>query len=284
MIVTKPALRYHGAKFRLAQWVMRLFPIHRCYVEPFGGAAGVLLQKPRAYAEVYNDLDGDVVNFFQVLRDPNTRAQLVSACAMTAYARAEYDLAWLTATDPVERARRLAVRAQMGFGSAGATKGTTGFRLNTKRAYGTAQQHWVEFPESIAAAGQRMAGVLIENRCAIEVMRQHDAPDTLHFVDPPYMHETRVRGNGKARGYTHEMTDAQHVALLESLLALDGMVVLTGYASGLYAERLEGWELHTTQARIAAGRGTAMRTECAWINPACSTALRGGSEGLFAAA
>src|SRR5690606_29837565 len=92
--VTKPALRYHGAKFRLAPWIMGFFPPHRCYVEPFGGAAGVLLQKPRAYAEVYNDLDGDVVNFFRVLRNPLTRARLIEQCALTPYAKEEFDQAW----------------------------------------------------------------------------------------------------------------------------------------------------------------------------------------------
>lgn len=138
MIISKPALRYHGGKFRLASWVMQFFPTHTCYVEPFGGAAGVLMQKPPAYAEVYNDLDQDMVNFFRVCRDPATRAQLMAECVMTPYARDEFDLAWQPADDQVERARRTVIRAQMGFGSAGATKGKTGFRIDSKRDYGTA--------------------------------------------------------------------------------------------------------------------------------------------------
>jgi len=108
--VKRPAIRYHGAKFRIAPWVLQHFPPHTCYVEPFGGAAGVLLQKPRAYAEVYNDLDGDVVNFFRVLRDPEQRRELIEACALTPYARDEFDLAWKPTDSPVEQARRLAVR------------------------------------------------------------------------------------------------------------------------------------------------------------------------------
>lgn len=283
MSITAPALRYHGAKFRLAAWVMNFFPPHRCYVEPFGGAAGVLLQKPRAYAEVYNDLDGDVVNFFRVLRDPASREQLCNAIALTPYARAEFLQAWDPTDEPVERARRIAIRAQMGFGSAGASKGTTGFRSDTKRTYGTAQHLWTRYPEAIAAAGARFAGVVIENRPAIDVMRAHDAHDTLHYIDPPYMHQTRSRGAGKARYYKHEMSDSQHADLLSALLEMHGMVVVSGYTTDLYRSRLKGWETFETKACISAGRGTAIRTECVWINPACSKALE-QREGLFAVA
>lgn len=280
MKVTAPALRYHGAKFRLAGWIQQFFPPHRRYVEAFGGAAGVLLQKPRAYAEVYNDLDGDVVNFFRVLRNPLARARLIEQCTLTPYAREEFDQAWEPTTEPVERARRIAVRAQMGFGSAGASKGITGFRIDTKRAYGTAQQLWAEYPAAIAAAGERFTGVLVENRPAIEVMHQHDGADTLHFVDPPYMHETRVLDAGKAGYYRHEMTDDQHAELLGALLELEGMVVTCGYPSALYETTLRGWQKFQTRARISAGRGTALRTECAWINPACAAALD-QRQGLF---
>jgi len=269
--VSRPALRYHGAKFRLAEWVMGYFPPHTCYVEPFGGAAGVLLQKARSYAEVYNDLDGEVVNFFRVLRDPVMRAQLIEACAFTPYAREEFDLAWEPATDLIESARRLAIRAQMGFGSAGATKGATGFRIDTKREYGTTQQLWALYPSAIGAAGQRLQAVLIENRPAIEVMKQHDGPETLHFVDPPYLHATRSMGSNCY--YRHEMDDALHLELLDAVHALRGMVVLCGYPSQMYDARLAGWGRHEKAARISAGRGTAVRTEVLWINPACSTKL-----------
>jgi DNA adenine methylase len=270
-VITSPAIRYHGAKFRLASWIMEFFPPHTCYVEPFGGAAGVLLQKPRVYAEVYNDLDSDVSNFFSVLRDPASRQRLIEQCLLTPYARDDFELAWQPSTDPIERARRLAIRAQMGFGSGGATKGATGFRIDTKREYGTAQQLWAQYPESIAAAGERMSGVLIENRPAIEVMQQHDAPTTLHFVDPPYVHSTRVM---KKEGvYRHEMTDDDHLQLLEAVAELKGMVVLCGYPSPLYEEAMSSWESHEHEARISAGRGTAIKIEKVWLNSACSAAL-----------
>lgn len=281
MEITRPALRYHGGKFRLAPWIMQFFPPHQCYVEPFGGAAGVLIQKPRCYAEVYNDLDGEIVNFFRVLRDPATRDQLIDACRMTPYARAEFELSYCPDGDPVEQARRTAVRASMGFGSAGATKQHTGFRVDTRRSYGTAQHNWARYPDSIALIGHRFEGVLVENAPACEVMGYHDEPTTLHFVDPPYMPETRVLRTGQ-QYYRHEMTIEQHRDLLSAVKSLRGMVVLCGYPSELYDEALSGWERHATQARIAGGRGTSLRTEVVWLNPACSRALDMARGGLFA--
>lgn len=274
MTITAPVIRYHGGKFRLAPWVLQHFPPHTCYVESFGGAAGVLMQKERSYAEVYNDLDGDIVNLFRVLRDEKTRTALTDALVLTPYARDEFDLAWEEADDPVERARRTIVRAQMGFGSAGATKGKTGFRIDTKRKYGTAQALWLKYPEQIATIGERLTGVLIENRPALEVILAHDAVDTLHYVDPPYMHSTRVRGAGSGRYYRHELQDADHITLLDSLTQVQGMVALSGYSSEIYQERLVGWSMNSISARISAGRGGATRKECLWLNPACMTALQ----------
>lgn len=273
--VDRPVIRYHGGKFRLAPWIMSHFPPHRIYTEAFGGAAGVLIQKPRAYSEVYNDLDGDVVNLFSVIRDPNLRERLVHDLVTTPYARAEFEQAWKPSTDAVERARRLVIRAMMGFGSAGATKGTTGFRIDTKREYETAQHTWAMYPHHLAAVGRRLSGVLIENRPAIEVILGHDTAQTLHYVDPPYMHETRCRitGKGSARGYKHEMDIDDHVALLDALQGVEGMVVLSGYASDLYDQHLMGWEKRTTKARISGGRGTGIREEVVWMNQSCWDAL-----------
>lgn len=279
MSVTRPALRYHGGKFRLAPWILQFFPPHGCYVEPFGGAAGVLLRKPRVYAEVYNDLDSDIVNFFRVLRDPGLRADLIEACRLTPYARKEFNLAYEPTDDPLERARRTAVRAAMGFGSAGATKATTGFRTDTRRKYGTAQHNWAAYPQALGAIGERFEGVLIENRDAIDVLQAHDSADALHFVDPPYVHATRhMRNKG---GYRHELDDRGHQRLIDALHAVDGMVVLGGYRCDLYDDALCGWERHETTARIASGRGTGLRTEVVWLNPACSAALQRSRGGLF---
>lgn len=273
MSITSPVIRYHGGKFRLAPWVIGHFPPHKCYVEPFGGAAGVLIQKPRSYAEVYNDLDGDIVNLFRVLQGKESSDRLLDLLTLTPYAREEFERAWTQTEDMIERARRTIIRAQMGFGSAGASKGITGFRIDTARAYGTAQHLWERYPAHLANVVQRFAGVLIENRTAVDIMLAHDAPETLHYVDPPYMHETRVRGAQKGRYYRHELDDQQHHDLLATLKGLTGFVVVSGYPSDLYVEQLKDWKMTTTSARISAGRGGSTRTEALWINPAAWDAL-----------
>lgn len=265
-----PLIRYHGAKFRIAHWIISQMPNHVCYTEAFGGAAGVLLQKPRSYAEVYNDLDGDIVNLFRVMRDSSSREKLIELLVLTPYAREEFENAWKSTTDDIERARRLIIRAQMGFGSAGATKGITGFRIDTKRQYGTAQSLWATYPEQLAMIGQRLSGVLIENRPAIQILKDHDAETTLHYVDPPYVHDTRYAGAKTGRVYRHEMNDDQHAELLETLLGLKGMVMLSGYQSDLYDDVLTGWKKVEIKARISSGRGTDTRTECLWMNPAAA--------------
>ena len=275
--IAHPVIRYHGGKFRLAPWVISHFPKHTCYTEAFGGAAGVLIQKERSYAEVYNDLDGEIVNLFAVLRSEDKRNRLIEQLILTPYARDEFELAWEPTDDIVECARRIIIRSQMGFGSAGATKGKTGFRIDTKRLYGTAQSLWSEYPEHLAHVGQRLSGVLIENKDAIQVLKDHDAHTTLHYVDPPYVHNTRYVSAKHGRFYRHEMDDSQHIQLLETLMGLEGMVVLSGYENDLYNDYLRGWVKRTTKSRISSSRGTGVRTECLWISPnALYTDLFGG--------
>mgnify|MGYP001176824854 CR=1 FL=1 len=265
--IRHPVMRYHGGKFRLAPWIISHFPDHRCYVEPFGGAAGVLIQKPRSYAEVYNDLDGEVVNLFRVLRDADMCRRLQDACSLTAYAREEFNLAKQPATDPIERARRMVVRACMGFGSASALDSHSGFRCDSKRLYATAAHLWTRFPANLAAISERLQGVIIENKNALEVMRAHDGDDTLHYIDPPYVSETRAAGR---RQYNHEMTDDDHVELLATATLMRGAVVISGYDCEIYRDLLTGWQMKTKSSRISAGKGTKTRQECIWLSPVIS--------------
>ena len=133
----RPMLRYHGGKWRLAPWIISVFPEHRIYVEPYGGGASVLLRKARSYAEVYNDLDGEVVNVFRVVRDhgPCLKEKLY----YTPFSRDEFKRSYEETDDPIERARRTIARSFMGFGSNAVTakNGMTGFDRDWETACST---------------------------------------------------------------------------------------------------------------------------------------------------
>jgi DNA adenine methylase len=271
---TRPVLRYHGGKWRLAPWVISHFPKHRIYVEPFGGAASVLMRKPRSYGEVYNDLEDHVVNLFRILRDPTTAEQLRCQLEVTPFARTEFQSAYEPTTDPIEDARRSLVRAFMGFGSASMTRShRTGFRSNSNRSGTTPAHDWGNWPVQVSAFVDRLKGVVIEHKHAIPVMQQHDSPDTLHYVDPPYLWSTRSspRGARHPHAYVHEMNDDDHRALGQALLELKGMVVLSGYPCELYdREFFPDWRRVERPHRKDGARPS---TEVLWINPACSAAL-----------
>jgi DNA adenine methylase len=275
---TRPVLRWHGGKWKLAPWIIGHFPPHRVYVEPFGGGGSVLMRKPRCYGEVYNDLDDEVVTLFRVLRDPAQSAELERLLKLTPFARAEFNEAYQPCEEPVERSRRLLVRSFMGFGSnahASQHKGhrSTGFRSNSNRSGTTPAQDWANYPDIVPAMVGRLARVVIENRDAKVVMTQHDGPDTMHYVDPPYLPETRARGNRYDlawRMYRHELSREDHAELLAHLGGLVGMVVLSGYPDPLYDDALTGWRRIETKAFADGARE---RTEMLWLNPACSAAL-----------
>ncbi|RAP39664.1 hypothetical protein BYZ73_19280 [Rhodovulum viride] len=249
-------VRYHGGKVRLAEKIIGLFPAHDCYVEPFGGGAAVLLAKPRARLEVYNDLDGDMVALFRVLRD--RPEALATAVALTPFAREEHGAAYSETRDDLERARRVLIRSHFGHGSSGIHR-ATGFRAAGLRA-GTLPVHgWAALPKTIRDAAERMRGVVIECRPAMQVMQAHDGPQTVHYVDPPYLPETRDQG----RDYRHEMARQDHCDLLTALHSLRGSVVLSGYASPLYDDALHDWR--RVEIKTRADRA-AERTEVLWCN------------------
>jgi DNA adenine methylase len=288
--VTRPAMRYLGGKWLLAPWVIEHLPPHHVYVEPFGGAGSVLLRKPRADGEVYNDIDGEVVNLFSVLTDrdmtsgepmPGAAAELVRLVELTPFARTAFEGAYLPTSDPVERARRLLTRSFMGHGNISARiDRTTGFRSNSNRSGTTPAHDWRNYPGALPATIERLRGVVIENGDAVAVMRRHDSADTLHYVDPPYVHETRGRSGGglagggvaPSAGYRHELTGDDHRTLLDALLSLKGMVVLSGYPTDEYDSLLTGW---MRVEREALADGARKRLEILWINPPAQRALTG---------
>ena len=262
--VERAVMRYHGGKWLLAQWLVEHFPPHRIYVEPFGGAASVLMQKARSYGEVYNDLDSEIVNVFRVLRDTTHAKEIERVIRLTPYARDEFDLAYQPTDDPVELARRTLTRAFMGFGSASATKGhRTGWRANVKKSGTTPAIDWQRYPDHIAQFTARLQGVTIENRDAHHVITAHDAPDTLMYVDPPYPFATRYQ-NAKWRAcYKHELTDDMHRDLAATLRAVKGMVVVSGYRCDLYDVLYSDW---ASYERATFADNAEARTEVVWLN------------------
>lgn len=259
----RPLVRYHGGKWKLAPWILRHLPAHRVYVEPFGGGGSVLLQKPRSYAEIYNDLDGEIVNLFRVARD-NGEA-LARMVELTPFSRSEFEDSYRGSDDSLEQARRTLIRAFMGFGSAGASGQVTGFRANNNRSGTTPAHDWMNFPDHLRAVVQRLRGVVIENRDALDVMRHQDGPDTVHYVDPPYVHETRHMRD-RSQAYRHEMDDQQHRDLAAFLLGLKGAVVVSGYRCPLYDDLFSGWQRIDA---FAHADGARERVESLWLSRGC---------------
>jgi len=239
-------------------------PEHRIYVEPYGGAASVLLRKPRSYSEVYNDLDGEVVNLFRVIRE--RPVELARALEMTPYARDEYYEAFEVSSDPFELARHMLVRSYMGFGSNSVNRvAGSGFRANVTRSYSTPAGDWANFPPVVLEIAERLRGVTIENRPALQLLATHRDPAGLVYLDPPYPHSTRGRGAGRGArsGYIHEMTDEDHCEL--ALVALDhpSRVMVSGYRCDLYDALYGGWR---REDRKAMADGARERTESLWMN------------------
>lgn len=268
----RPALRYYGGKWRLAPWIISHFPAHRIYTESFGGAASVLMQKPRSYSEVYNDLDSEIVNLFRVLRDPEASGRLVQLVELTPYARIEFEESYETyPDDAVEQARRTLFRSFSGFGSGAASGHRTGFRNSVTRSYTTPASDWANFPEAMAATIERLKGVVIECMPAPELLLRFDGDDVLHYVDPPYLLSTRNSNANGGSVYRYEMDEASHAHLAEVLHSLRGYVVLSGYPSQLYDDLYQGWE---TAVQTAWADGRSRRHEKLWLSPRTAEALR----------
>jgi len=278
----RPILRYQGGKWRLAPWIIAHFPEHRVYVEPFGGSGSVLLRKPRSYGEIYNDLDSEVVNLFRVLRSKEDATELIRLIELTPYARDEFFCAYEPSDDPIERARRLVVRACMGFGNSGAINDSmwssgfrpkTGFRSNSNRSNTHPARDWCRYPDGLSAIVDRLQAVVIENAPAMKVMAQHDEPETLHYCDPPYVHSTRSKGNKHCakHKYRHEMTDDDHRDLAEFLKRLKGFVIVSGYNCPLYEELFGDWARVDKSFHADGARD---RIESLWLSPRTAGAIQ----------
>lgn len=284
--VRRPALRWHGGKFMLAPWIVGLMPPHRTYVEPFAGAASVLLRKEPSYAEVANDLDGRLREYFGVLRDPTSYAELKRALTYTPFHEREFmDIrdGATPADGPVERARHMCVLAFMSHGSDSLLPGgRPGYRSSITRAGSTPAADWANLPDAMDAIHERLRRVTWLSVDAFDVIDKYEGDDVLVYADPPYLRSTRsqktTRG-GFSHGYMHEFdSDAEHERLLRRLDASASMVMLSGYRCELYDDMLARWTRHD---RISQMDGQVKKTESLWTNPLASS--RRPSPDLFGA-
>jgi DNA adenine methylase len=262
----RPALRYHGGKWRAAPFLLSHLPEHHSYVEPFGGGASILLRKVPSPVEIYNDLGQAVTRFFRVLRE--RPAELIRAIQLTPYARAEFVQSREPADDDLEAARRFYVLSWQGRGGPTA-HWNTGWRYQRtidNRQYNCASWDDTDHLWAIAA---RLKHVQIECDDAAAVINRYDRPGTLFVCDPPYPASTRSKG--KSRGYEHEMSDADHAALADVLHGIRGMAVVCGYPCPLYDTLYADWTYVEYESLTDMA---AVRTERLWLSPSTCRARR----------
>ena len=251
----KSVLRYPGAKWALSKWVVENLPKHEVYLEPFFGSGAVFFAKPPSRTETINDLDGNVVNLFKVMRE-QTEA-LCNALSLTPWARAEYlnSYADASSASEVERARRFLVRCWQAFGTR--TGQASGWRNRTTGKNPTEPDIWKVLPERVTVAARRLRDAQIESMDAIALIKRYTKPNCLIYADPPYTPDSRSKNI-----YAFECDDQFHRELLDTLDAHPGPVVLSGYDNPLYSERLAHWRKVTKEAVAELGH---KRLEVLWI-------------------
>jgi DNA adenine methylase len=266
---------YFGGKGRMARWIIDRLPTAKIYVEPFCGAASVFWHLPSPYpVEVLNDR---ITGVFRCLQDRDLFAELAHRVRWTPYARSEFvrAIAAAASDNPVEAAWAWLVKQNQGFGGKlDVTAGSWGRALQpTAGGMASTAAKWRSRMAMLEVWHDRLTRVQIDNRDAVEVIRYWDTDQSLFYVDPPYVHATRTKGNRSA--YAAEMTDEQHTRLVELLLAVRGQVVLSGYDSPLYAPLEQaGWQKHTRKTTASSAGYTrqrrnfdATRVECLWVKP-----------------
>jgi DNA adenine methylase len=264
MAQIRPPVKWHGGKHYLAARLVALLPPHQTYVEAFGGAASVLLNKPPSAVEVYNDLDGSITRLFRILRDrgPELREKLT----LTPYSELEFETCQqepVTDLDELELARRDVVRWRQSIGGRGDGFSATLHRVRRDMA-DVVSGYLSCIDEELPKIIERLRTVQILHRPAIDVIRKWDSVDTVFYLDPPYVSESRTSKNV----YDCEMTTADHRELAKTLHACVGKVILSGYPSDLYAELYGDWRTHdfTVANHAAGGTSKAKMTERVWLN------------------
>jgi len=259
----RPPVKWHGGKFYLCQRIIEQFPPHHTYVEPFGGAASVLLNKVPSPVEVYNDLDQRITRLFRVLRDHGPELQ--RRLSLTPYSELEFEDADKDVGDEIEQARRDFIRWRLSLGGRGDSFSFTLHRVRRGMA-DVVSGYLSMIDEQLPLIVERLRTVEILCRPALDVIRAWDSPKTVHYCDPPYVPETRHEGSRSIYGC--EMTEEDHRELAKVLKSCRGKVVLSGYPSALYDELYGEWR--TVQFDMpnhaAGGRSKTRKQETIWLN------------------
>jgi DNA adenine methylase len=259
------AFGWYGGKFNHLNWLLPLLPEATHYCEPFAGSAAVLLNREPAPVETYNDIDGEVVNFFRVLRD--RQEELIRAIGLTPFSREELRIAAEESIDGVselERARRFFVRARQvrtGLAQTASAGRWAHCKLTSRAGMAGAVSRWLGSVEGLSEIVQRLLRVQIENATAIDVMQRYDSAETLFYCDPPYPHD--LRGDSHAYGY--EMTDNNHRELADVLINLKGKVALSGYRCDLLNQLYKDWNCIESPSKQCLSVKQP-RTEILWTN------------------
>ena len=256
---------WYGGKFSHLKWLLPLLPYTNHYVEPFAGSAAVLLNREPSPVETYNDIDGEVANFFRVLRDQ--KEALIEAIALTPFSREEFAIAInepINNISPLERARRFFVRARQvrtGLAQTASIGRWAYCKKSSRNGMAGAVSRWLGSIDGLPKIADRLLRVQIENRPAIEVIKRYDSPETLFYCDPPYPHESR----GDSGAYGFEMTNSDHNELARVLRSVKGKVALSGYRCPLLDELYEGWNCLEAPEKQAHSCKKP-RTEVLWTN------------------
>lgn len=229
-------------------------PPHKVYLEPFFGSGAVFFNKPPVGIETINDLDGNVVNLFKVIRD--YPEQLSNMIEMTPWAREEYYSSYKPADNEIEKARRFLVRCWQAYATRIGCR--TGWRHSATGLAPNMPEQWNKLPARVFKVADRLKHAQIECMEALSLIKKYNYDDVLIYADPPYLLNTRNRGI-----YEHEMTDEQHLQLLETLKKHKGPAIVSGYESELYNDALKGWQVMRKTATTEKGQS---KTEVIWIN------------------
>ncbi len=247
-------MKYPGSKWKIADWIVKHFPPHKVYCEPYFGSGGVFFTKQPSYIETINDLNGDVVNLFKVCRE--RPEELAAAIEMTPFAREEYTNCHEITGDDIGRARRTLVRYHQSYGTCNSNKNS--WRNSQASNSPRCAAVWKQLPQIITDVCGRLKDAQIENVDALKLIERYDDPETLLYLDPPYLQSIRWRNM-----YACEMTDDMHAELLELIIKSKSKVIISAYDNGLYNEYLKGW--YTAEKNTIAQAGK-HRTEKIYMN------------------